>query len=107
MELSSRRVHLLALMDPLILPKLCVECTLLEPSKLEAKSRPKLLQSRLGFLLSRFLVHLPPFLKDITMMPHENEIPLIVKGRDLSTPELRIMWEEASEEPSRPMTQSG
>jgi hypothetical protein len=43
-EFSSAAVHLLALVHPLVLSKLSVECALLQPAQLQCKARSKLLQ---------------------------------------------------------------
>lgn len=109
MKLSPRRVHLLPLMEPFILPKLRIEHTLLQPSHFERKSRSKLLQSCLGLLLTGICMYLSrtcTLLKDIAMMSNKYKITLIVKRRDLPSNKLGIVREQTSQESTSAMTKT-
>lgn len=87
MELSSRSVKLVLLVDPLVLTELGVECALLQPAHLESEARSDLLQTRLLLVL-----------KHVTVMAHKDEIALVVEGHDLATLKLRLVFEERSKE---------
>mmetsp|Transcript_43599 Transcript_43599/g.132688 ORF Transcript_43599/g.132688 Transcript_43599/m.132688 type:complete len:369 (+) Transcript_43599:480-1586(+) len=105
MELAPRRVHLLPLVEPLVLPELRVEGALLEPPHFERKSRSQFLKTRRRLLLPRGFVRFPPLFEYVAMMPHEDVISLIVKRRHLPPLKLSVVRKQAPEEPSGPMSQ--
>ena len=119
-KLSSRRVHLLALMDPFVFTKLRIEGAFLQPTELEGKSRPQFLQPCLGLFLLAVLAPIPTFvttlvggyqrlvalLKDVSVMSHKDVIALVVKGRHLPTTELGVVREQAAQKSTGTMSQS-
>jgi len=82
-EFSSRRFHLLAFADPLVLSKLRIKGTFLQPLHLEREARTQLLQTCTGFVALLAV--------NIAVVAHEYEITLVVKGHHLATFELRLL----------------
>ena len=78
-KLPPSCIHFLPFMKALILSKLCIKRSLLKPPHFHRKSRPQLLQSSLRLFLTIFLTNLSSLFKYTPMMPHKNEITLIMK----------------------------
>lgn len=76
---------LFALTDPLILAKLCIKRTLLQPFHLEGEARTKLLQTR-ACLVALLAVYVP-------VVAHKYEIALVVEGNHLTTLKLGLLFE--------------
>ena len=122
MKLSSGGIHLLALMNPLVFTKLCIERPLLQPTELEGKSRSQFLQARLGLFLLAVLAApvtifstsfigghqwLVALLEYVSVMSDKDVIALVVKGGHLPTTELSVVREQTAQKSTGTMTQPG
>ena len=93
MELPPRGVHFLAAMEPLVLARDGVEGALLKPAESHREPRPELLQPRTRRAARFLAVVVAAFvfldaIEDVPMVPHKNEIALVVESDDLPTFEL-------------------
>lgn len=98
MEFASRRVHFMALVDPLVVAALRVKRALLETAQFQGETRAH-------FLHVHFLA---VFYKFVAVHAEEYVVALVIKSNHLSASKLRLVWIHTSKHPaySMPKTRS-